>query len=129
MRPVGISTGWAERLADLPGDRDLAADAALTRAQLDIGDEVERAAPIDAGTDAVATVGGRGRSAARAVAMSRALAETRTELRPFAGDFGQLTDALAGARAHVEGDLAGVLDKYIGMRRRVAAGIGSIASG
>ena len=131
MRRVGGggAARWAERLDRVPDDGDSAVDAALARAALDIHDSVESAEPVDAGAEAVATVGGRGRARSRAVALFRALAETEGELAPVDTEFGSFTEALVHARAQVEGDLAAVLDKYIRMRREVAGGVGSISTG
>lgn len=130
MRPVGgKSTRWAERIGALPDERDLEVDAALARATVSTQDSVEAGPVPDAGTEAVAAVSGRGRSATRAAALFRALAESREEIPGFTGDFGEFTDALARARAAVEGDLGAVLDEYIALRRRVASGVGSISSG
>lgn len=130
MNRVGEkSTRWAERLGALPDERDLAVDAALARVAVSVEDSVEAGAVPDAGTDAVAAVSGRGRSATRAAALFRALAESRGEIPRFTGELGEFTAALASARADVEGDLGAVLDEYIALRRRVASGVGSISSG
>lgn len=130
MRPIGgASTRWAERLGRAHDEGELTLDAALAHTSLAVEDGVDPAPALDAGGDAVATVGGRGRAAARAVELFRALAEARDELPPADREFGAFTEALVAARAQVTGDLAAVLDHYIALRRQVAIGVGSIASG
>jgi len=128
MRPVGgASTRWAERLDRAGPELEPSADAALAGASVEDG--VDPHTLLDAGTDAVAAVAGRGRSTGRAVAMFRALAEARDEIPELAAEFGELTEALERARSQIAGELGAVLDRYIELRRRVASGVGSISTG
>jgi len=120
---------WAEPLERHGADTERLVDGVLARTTLDVDDGVELAEAYDGGAEAVAAAAGRGRRVARAAALCRALAECRDEFAPAPEEIGALTAALARAHAQAEGALAQVLGKHVALRRRVAGGVGSIATG
>ncbi|RMH39250.1 MAG: hypothetical protein D6689_17150 [Deltaproteobacteria bacterium] len=131
MRPVDSAGGrWLAGVGAAATFADDAIDAAqlpeLAQAAVD---DVEMGPPPTPGDEAVAAAGRAGLARARAVALFRALAEARDEIPPFEGGFGECTAALERARDAAAGDLAAVLDRYIALRRRVGAHIGSICAG